>query len=95
MILEFTIKTGILLFILIAMVVILSYILRKKLVEDDLSPEVTNTTNLNIEELKKRDMKDKMMGIKENTSFVPNPDDEEKTSEYNAIRKEEDDIEIL
>ena len=95
MILEFTIKTGILLFVLIAMVVILSYILRKKLVEDDLSPEVTNTTNLNIEELKKRDMKDTMVGIKENTSYVPNEDDEEKLEEYSASRSEEEDIEIL
>ena len=95
MILAFTIKTGILLLILIAMVVILSYVLRNKLIEDDLAPEVTNTTKLSIEELKKRDMQDTMTNIMENTSFVPNPDDEEVLEEYNAVRDDTQEIEIL
>lgn len=95
MILAFTFKTGIILFILVVLVFVLSYILRKKLLDDDLSPEVTNTQRLNIEELKKRDMKDTMVGIKENTSYVPNEDDEEKLEEYSASRSEEEDIEIL
>jgi len=92
MILSFTIKTGILLFVLLSMVIILSYILKKKLTEEDIKP---NNNNLTVEELKKHDIKNKVTNIRENTSFVPNPDEEIKSTEYTAIRKDDDDIEIL
>ena len=95
MVLAFTVKTGIILFILVALVIILSYILRKKMVDDDIAPEVTNTQKLDIDELKRLDMKDTMSNIKENTSFVPDPNDEVKSDEYNATRKEDDDIEVI
>ena len=93
MIQTFTIKTIIILIILVALIVIVAYFLRKKLLEDDNPITISSKdSGKSVEDLRKQDLQDTIINIKNNTNYVPKEDEEEVLEEYSAKRIEDDEI---